>query len=144
MEAPRKIVEPPITVPKPRPQMHHQQHNQQHYQQQHHQQQHHQQQHRQQQHNQQQHRQQQHNQQQKTPVKIVPGTSKYADLLHVIEDLGQHIRPTYSGHKGSTEKIKQGIGKARILVKECLIETEKSARQWSQSYLKVLYTESHF
>ncbi|XP_011503194.1 PREDICTED: cyclin-dependent kinase 2-associated protein 1-like [Ceratosolen solmsi marchali] len=74
-----------------------------------------------------------HHQQQKnsncSTFKLVPGTSKYAELLHVIEELGQHIRPSYAGHRGSAEKIRQGIIKARVLVRECLVETEKSARQ---------------
>lgn len=76
----------------------------------------------------------QHHQQPKTPNNVsmklpVGGTSKYAELLHVIEELGQHIRPSYAGHRGSSEKIKQGIIKARVLVKECIVETERSARQ---------------
>jgi len=54
--------------------------------------------------------------------------SKYAQLLAVIEDLGKDIRPTYAGSKSSAERLKRGIVHARILVRECLMETERSAR----------------
>jgi len=53
-------------------------------------------------------------------------TSKYAQLLQVIEELGKDIRPTYSGSKSSAERLKRGIIHARILVRECLIETERN------------------
>lgn len=62
-------------------------------------------------------------------VQIAPGLSKYAQLLAVIEELGKDIRPSYAGSKSSAEKLKRGIVHARILVRECLIETERSARQ---------------
>lgn len=58
-----------------------------------------------------------------------PGQSKYAQLLGVIEELGREVRPTYAGSRSSSERLKRGIVHARILVRECLIETEKSARQ---------------
>ncbi|XP_064642751.1 cyclin-dependent kinase 2-associated protein 1-like [Lineus longissimus] len=54
--------------------------------------------------------------------------SKYAQLLAVIEDMGKDIRPTYSGSKSSAERLKRGIVHARILVRECLMECERSAR----------------
>lgn len=100
----KKIVEPLITVPKPRPNFHNQMHT---------------------------HTQSKSNTNNciSTGTNLVPGTSKYAELLHEIEELNQHIRPSYAGYRGSAEKIRQGIIKARILVKECLIETERSARQ---------------
>lgn len=59
----------------------------------------------------------------------VSGLSKYAQLLGVIEELGRDIRPTYAGSRSSAERIKRGIVHARILVRECLMETERSARQ---------------
>ena len=55
--------------------------------------------------------------------------SKQAQLLAVIEDMGKDIRPTYTGSKSSAERLKRGIVHARILVRECLLETERSARQ---------------
>lgn len=58
-----------------------------------------------------------------------PGQSKYAQLLAVIEEMGKDIRPTYAGSKSSAERLKRGIVHARILVRECLMETERSARQ---------------
>lgn len=58
-----------------------------------------------------------------------PGQSKYAQLLGVIEELGREVRPTYAGSRSSAERLKRGIVHARILVRECLMETERSARQ---------------
>lgn len=58
---------------------------------------------------------------------LVP-QSKYADLLAVIEELGKDIKPTYAGSRSATERLKRGILHARALVRECLIETERSAR----------------
>lgn len=58
-----------------------------------------------------------------------PGQSKYAQLLNVIEEMGREVRPTYAGSRSSAERLKRGIVHARILVRECLIETERSARQ---------------
>jgi hypothetical protein len=55
--------------------------------------------------------------------------SKYAQLLLVIEELGLDIRPSYAGNKSSAERLKRGLVHARILVRECLMETERSARQ---------------
>lgn len=57
------------------------------------------------------------------------GPSKYAQLLEVIEEMGRDIRPTYQGSRTSTERLKRGIVHARILVRECLMETDRSARQ---------------
>ena len=36
--------------------------------------------------------------------------SKYAELLAVIEDMGRDIRPTYSGSRTATERLKRGEG----------------------------------
>ena len=55
--------------------------------------------------------------------------SKYQQLLSVIEEMSKDIRPTYAGSKSSAERLKRGIVYARILVRECLVETERSARQ---------------
>ncbi|XP_040578411.1 uncharacterized protein [Lepeophtheirus salmonis] len=54
--------------------------------------------------------------------------SKYHQLLSVIEEMSKDIRPTYAGSKSSAERLKRGIIFARILVRECLVETERSAR----------------
>lgn len=62
-------------------------------------------------------------------IQLPPGQSKYAQLLAVIEEMGKDIRPTYAGSKSSAERLKRGIVHARILVRECLMETERSARQ---------------
>lgn len=58
-----------------------------------------------------------------------PSQSKYAQLLGVIEELGREVRPTYAGSRSSAERLKRGIVQARILVRECLMETERSGRQ---------------
>uniref|UniRef100_A0A1Q3F5L2 Putative cyclin-dependent kinase 2-associated protein n=1 Tax=Culex tarsalis TaxID=7177 RepID=A0A1Q3F5L2_CULTA len=55
--------------------------------------------------------------------------TKYAQLLMVLEEMNRDIRPTYSGSRSSAERLKRGIVHARILVRECLLETERSARQ---------------
>lgn len=55
--------------------------------------------------------------------------SKYSQLLAVIEELGKDIRPTYTGNKMSAERLKRSIIHARILVRECLIETEKAGNR---------------
>merc|ERR1712223_165547 len=54
--------------------------------------------------------------------------SKYQQLLSVIEEMSKDIRPTYAGSKSSAERLKRGIVYARILVRDCLMETERSAR----------------
>ncbi|ELU14992.1 hypothetical protein CAPTEDRAFT_148553 [Capitella teleta] len=69
----------------------------------------------------------------KVPFANMPGVSmihqsKYTQLLAVIEDLGKDIRPTYSGSRTSSERLKRGIVHARILVRECLMECERAAR----------------
>jgi hypothetical protein len=53
-------------------------------------------------------------------------TSKYAQLLAVIEEMGRDLRPTYSGSKTATERFKRGIAQARILLREALLETERN------------------
>ena len=63
-----------------------------------------------------------------TPMMPQQPQSKYASLLAVIEDMGKDIRPTYAGSKTSAERLKRGIVHARILVRECLMECERSAR----------------
>jgi hypothetical protein len=74
--------------------------------------------------------QQQHLQQLQTQqlVQQHQSQSKYTQLLAVIEDMGRDIRPTYAGSKTSVERLKRGIVHARILVRECLMECERSAR----------------
>ncbi|XP_015175804.1 PREDICTED: cyclin-dependent kinase 2-associated protein 1-like [Polistes dominula] len=59
---------------------------------------------------------------------IAPGQSRYIQLLKVIEELGREIRPCYAGSRSSAEKVKRGLMTARTLVRECLGETERTAR----------------
>lgn len=72
------------------------------------------------------------NRQQAAPVKRPNSNverSKYAQLLTIIEEIGKDIRPSYTGSKSSSERLKRGIMNARVLVRECLSEVERSARQ---------------
>ncbi|XP_017760614.1 PREDICTED: uncharacterized protein LOC108551098 [Eufriesea mexicana] len=55
--------------------------------------------------------------------------NKYSQLLTVIEELGKDIKLTYAGSKISAERLKIGIIKARILIKECLMEAEMNSRK---------------
>lgn len=62
------------------------------------------------------------------PCSAIPATSKYGQLLAVIEEMGRDIRPTYAGGKTSAERLKRNIMHARILVRECLMECDRAAR----------------
>ncbi|XP_066910777.1 cyclin-dependent kinase 2-associated protein 1-like [Clytia hemisphaerica] len=55
--------------------------------------------------------------------------SKYGEMLNFIEEIGKEVRPTYAGSKMAQERLKKNIMHARALVRECLAEVEKSARQ---------------
>ncbi|VDN55238.1 unnamed protein product [Dracunculus medinensis] len=63
------------------------------------------------------------------PSTVSSGSSKYQQLLNVIEDLGKDIRPTYTGNKICSERLKREIIQARLLVRECLMETGKHCNQ---------------
>lgn len=54
--------------------------------------------------------------------------SKYNQLLEVLEEMNKDVRPSYAGSKSSVERLKRGIAHARILVREALIEAERSSR----------------
>lgn len=58
---------------------------------------------------------------------LPPGHSKYAQLLAVLEEMARDLRPSYAGSRSSAERLKRGIVHARVLVRECLLETERSA-----------------
>ena len=61
------------------------------------------------------------------PTSNISGLSKYAQLLLVIEEMSKDIRPSYTGSRIASERLKRGIVHARILVRECLLEVERSA-----------------
>ena len=63
------------------------------------------------------------------PVQNGTNVPKYTQLLNVIEELGRDIRPSYAGSRSSAERVKRAIMHARVLVKECIAETERTARQ---------------
>ncbi|KAK9883843.1 hypothetical protein WA026_002041 [Henosepilachna vigintioctopunctata] len=63
------------------------------------------------------------------PETAVPGQSKYSQILAAIQEIRRDVRPSYAGSKSAAERLKRGIVNARILVRECLLETERSARQ---------------
>lgn len=54
--------------------------------------------------------------------------TKYAALLTVIEELGRDVRPTYAGNKLAAERLKRGIVHARVLVRECMSESDRMNR----------------
>lgn len=54
--------------------------------------------------------------------------SKYSQLLAIVEEIGRNIKLSYAGSKSSAERLKVGIVQARMLVKDCLIETEVNSR----------------
>lgn len=55
-------------------------------------------------------------------------STKYQQLLKVIDELGRDIRPAYAGSRGAPERLKKGIHSARQIVRDCLSETEKISR----------------
>lgn len=52
--------------------------------------------------------------------------SKYMKLLSVIQELGRHIKPFYTGRRYAAEEVKNCLVNARVLVKECIHETQKN------------------
>jgi Cyclin-dependent kinase 2-associated protein len=56
------------------------------------------------------------------PSNATPPSSKYGQLLAVIEEMGR------AGGKTSAERLKRNIMHARILVRECLMECDRAAR----------------
>ena len=60
---------------------------------------------------------------------VAQGQSKYSQLLSVIQELGKDIKLSYSGSRTSAERLKLGIVQARMLVRDCLLETEVNSRQ---------------
>ncbi|KAF7633069.1 hypothetical protein Mgra_00007563 [Meloidogyne graminicola] len=47
----------------------------------------------------------------------------------MIDELGKDIRPTYNGNRNCQERLKRGIVQARLMVRECMAELEKSRHQ---------------
>lgn len=64
---------------------------------------------------------------------VNPFDSKYTQLLAVIEEMGKDLRPTYSGSKTSAERFKRGIAQARILLRECMTESDQQRNTSSRS-----------
>ncbi|XP_028396678.1 cyclin-dependent kinase 2-associated protein 1-like [Dendronephthya gigantea] len=56
-------------------------------------------------------------------------SSRYNELLRVIEELGKDVKPSYAGSKNAGERLRKGILHARALVRDCLLETERNARK---------------
>ncbi|XP_074099390.1 uncharacterized protein LOC141527688 [Cotesia typhae] len=67
--------------------------------------------------------------QREAPSLVSSAQGKYSQLLEVIEELGRDIRLTYAGSRTSAERLKMGIIQARMLVRDCLLETEINLRQ---------------
>lgn len=72
-------------------------------------------------------------------VYVAASQSKYSQLLGVIEEMGKDVRPTYSGNKTSSERLKRNIMHARILIRECLMECERVARSWARVFHAFFY-----
>ncbi|XP_053204743.1 cyclin-dependent kinase 2-associated protein 1-like [Panonychus citri] len=53
-------------------------------------------------------------------------TSKYNQLLAVIEEMSRDVRPIYSGSKTSTDRFKRGMIHAKVLIRECILELERN------------------
>ena len=66
------------------------------------------------------------------PPTVQSGTSKYTQLLSMIDELGKDIRPTYNANRNCSDRLKRSIQHARCLVRECMAELEKNARQQQQ------------
>ena len=67
-------------------------------------------------------------------------TPKYTQLLAVIEEMSKDLRPAYGGSRTSSERFKRGIAQARILLRECLLETERiNSRNWRQCHTLCIY-----
>lgn len=66
-------------------------------------------------------------------VSIVPlnGDTKYSQLLSIIQEIGKDIKLTYAGSRNSIEKLKTEIVQARLLIKDCLLETEGNSRHYT-------------
>ncbi|RWS26699.1 cyclin-dependent kinase 2-associated protein 2-like protein, partial [Leptotrombidium deliense] len=61
-----------------------------------------------------------------TPIGVNNTSSKYSQLLAVIEEMGKDLRPIYSGSKTAAERFKRGIIQARLLIREALLEAERN------------------
>ncbi|CAJ0924933.1 unnamed protein product, partial [Mesorhabditis belari] len=60
------------------------------------------------------------------------GTTKYQQLLALIEEMGKDIRPAYTGNKICAERLKRVLVHARILARECIMEADRDrAKQQS-------------
>lgn len=62
------------------------------------------------------------------PGPVVAGSSKYMQLLALVEELGKDIRPSYTGNRNCSERLKRSLMHARILIKECQQELERNMR----------------
>lgn len=61
------------------------------------------------------------------------GGSRYQQLIMMIEELGKDVLPTYNGNRNSQERLKRGIIQARLMVRECMGELEKSRQTGTSS-----------
>lgn len=59
--------------------------------------------------------------------------SRYQQLTAMIDELGKDIRPTYNANRNCQERLKRSITQARLMVRECMTELEKSRQQANAS-----------
>jgi hypothetical protein len=63
---------------------------------------------------------------------MAANTTKYNQLLALIEELGKDVKPTYTGNRNCAERLKRGINHARALAHECRLEIENNNRKSTQ------------
>ena len=59
----------------------------------------------------------------------IENQSKYNQLLALIRDMEKDIRPSYACSKSSIERLKREINHGRLLIREALVEIERSSQR---------------
>ena len=59
----------------------------------------------------------------------IENQSKYNQLIALIRDMEKDIRPSYACSKSSIERLKRGINHGRLLIREALVEIERSSQR---------------
>lgn len=59
---------------------------------------------------------------------------RYSQLLEVIKEMSQDLKPVYaSSSRTSSDRFKRGMTQAKLLIRECLLESERSMASSSNS-----------
>jgi hypothetical protein len=52
---------------------------------------------------------------------------RYSQLLDVIKEMSQDLKPVYAASsRTSTDRFKRGMTQAKLLIRECILESERS------------------